>query len=307
MAIVGHWVPAFLVGYVMPQASQVLLCKLTMLSDVLFAFFAVFKLERVGVFVNFMSMPPSGTQHLISEWKDAGLWNPSYDKTPGEDGFQGFVPCCFPFYADLSYSHSLELMAIISIPIVALLWVRWRITLSYAFVILMCLVSHPLIDMLFHDAYILMGDRSKSRVSLAIWQIPWNGPFTFALEAGLAYGSYRLWMSARKPVKDDDDTQAAILHNAKQFWMIAIGHSMLSFYVLAPIMNWLFHRYAPGAGFMADSTWSSVLLCFMVLTWSAALFPLYRLEIMTVPLTYGKLEVEASANETLTEDSESEV
>ena len=52
--------------------------------------------------------------------------------------------------------------------------------------------------MLFHDAYLFMGDRSASRVSLGLWQLPWNGPFTFAAELALAYASYRLWLSGRE-------------------------------------------------------------------------------------------------------------
>mmetsp|Transcript_42171 Transcript_42171/g.131213 ORF Transcript_42171/g.131213 Transcript_42171/m.131213 type:complete len:299 (-) Transcript_42171:175-1071(-) len=284
MAVVGHWLPAFLLAYALPDASATLFCKLAMLSDVFSAIFVLAGVERAGIYMDWMATPPPGTSRLIGEWKKAGVWDRHIDRVEGEDSFKGWVPCCFPVYADLSYSHTVEFMAILAVPVAAYACVRWRKGLAYALAVLLIMVSHPLMDMLFHDAYFLMGNRSNTRVSIQLWQMPWNGPFTFTAETLCAYGSYRLWLSAREPASADESTSKAISGCQRQFWQLALGHNMISWYVAAPSLAWLFYRFAPQWEYMADNTWSYVFMAITIASWSLSLYPLYKLEALTVPI-----------------------
>lgn len=292
MAIVGHWCVAFLLGWLMPNVSTTSLCKLTMLSDTLLGVFGILGRERAGIYVNWMSTPPPGTQHLIEEWKSTEVWKQGVDVVDGQGGFRGWVPCCFPLYTDISYSHSVEFMAIAAVPIVIVCCLlRRKISVGYAFAIFLAMTSHPVMDMIFHEAYFRMGDRSKSRVSFELWQIPYNAPFTFLLECILAYATFRLWISSREPVCNDIETGDALSYYQKAFLSISVTHNMFSWYVLAPILPWVFYNVAPEVGYLADTTWSYWFIAATVFSWAMPLYPLYKLEGLTMPRTFDKGEV----------------
>ena len=188
------------------------LCKLTMMSDFTLGFLLIMRIERIALYGTFMSCPQAGTQRLVREWQKEGVWEKGVDLAKGEDGFAGFG-LFFPYYSDLSYSHSVELMAIVAVLIIAIASARWRISAQYAVAIFLTMISHPLLDMVFHDAYFRMGTRSKSRVSFGLWNISWAGPLAFAFEMLITYVPYRLWLSTRVPKGNDEKTseQAAML------------------------------------------------------------------------------------------------
>lgn len=190
MAIVGHWIASFFAAAFLPEASVVLLCKLTMLSDALFGLFGLLGIERFGIYAHWlMSTPPPGTVKLVEDWKREGVWLQGEDFMPGEQGFGGFG-ALFAAYVDISWSHSVQLMAIVSIPIVAFMWAMYRIRAKYALAIFFACISHPLLDMVFHDANFLMGNRARTRVSYNLWQITWLGPILFAVEVLMADVGY---------------------------------------------------------------------------------------------------------------------
>eukprot|EP00429_Kryptoperidinium_foliaceum_P017160 CAMPEP_0176045050 /NCGR_PEP_ID=MMETSP0120_2-20121206/22361_1 /TAXON_ID=160619 /ORGANISM="Kryptoperidinium foliaceum, Strain CCMP 1326" /LENGTH=309 /DNA_ID=CAMNT_0017378455 /DNA_START=45 /DNA_END=974 /DNA_ORIENTATION=+ len=285
MAIVGHWVASFLAAVYLPEASVVLLCKLTMLSDTLFGLLGMLAIERFGIYAHWiMSTPPPGTMALVEEWKRNGLWLPGEDFVPGQDGFTGFG-ALFSVYVDISYSHSVELMALSAVPIIMFMWARYGIRAKYALAILFVCVSHPLLDMVFHDANFLMGNRAKTRVSFNLWQITWLGPVLFIVEVLMAYVPYRMWLRTKQPITQDKNTEEEIAKWKGLFWQIAITHNMVSWYIVSPAIQWAFYNLAPQPTFAfgADNFWSCALLAITVWSWSIALYPLYRLEALLVP------------------------
>lgn len=284
MAVVGHWLASFLLSCLVPQASVTLLCKCTMLSDNLASILSLFRVETSTVYVQppWMQEPPNATLELIEEWKAEGVWEKGVDLEPGEKGFNGFQLTC-PLYFDASYSHSLELMSILSIPLIAYMWLRYRINAGYALVILGAMISHPLMDMVFHDAYFLMGDRSKTRVTFNLWQIPYNAPFTFMLEVAMAYFPYQAWRSRRNPINDDVDTAQKIATYEKLFWAFAI-YNMLSWYVMAPIMIITAYRFTPEKeSYTPHAPEGYYIGVLLFLSWSLALYPLHKLENLMAP------------------------
>jgi hypothetical protein len=42
--------------------------------------------------------------------------------------------------------------------------------------IFLAAISHPVLDMFFHDAYVLAGNRAVSRVTVNFWQIYYMEP-----------------------------------------------------------------------------------------------------------------------------------
>lgn len=283
MAIIGHWLVAFPVCCLIPQASVALVCKCTMLSDILAGLFLLLGVESAAVYVQapWMSTPPPGAIDLIQQWKAEGQWLKDVDLEPGEDGFKGFA-LTFPAYVGIPWSHSVEFLAILAVPLIVFMRLKYRISAVYAIGLFVALISHPLMDMIFHDAYFFMGDRSKSRVSFNLWQIPYNGPFTFMLEVVMAYVPYRFWRASRVAISDDAETAQKIGHYEKQFWSLAITHNMASWYVISPLMIIGFYRYAPQLqAFTPRAYWSYFLFFFTFLSWSAALYPLHMVETLT--------------------------
>lgn len=287
MAIIGHWLFAFPICCLVPEASVALICKCTMLSDLLAGLFLLLGIESGSMYTQWMATPPPGTQDLVAQWKADGLWEEGVDQAPGQDGFKGFQ-LTFPLYVSIPWSHSVEFMAIVAVVLIVCLWLRSRISARYAIGIFIAMISHPCLDMIFHDANFRMGNRTQTRVSLGLWQIPYNGPFTFALEVVMAYVPYRIWRSMRGPIIDttrpDDDIAREIATYEKQFWTIAISHNMASWYVLSPLMAVGFYKYAPQLQFATPNAyWSYVLFFFTFLSWSAALYPIHMLEKLTSP------------------------
>jgi len=285
MAIVGHWVASFIAAAYLPEASVVLLCKLAMLSDAFFGLFMLLGIERFGIYAHwFMSTPPPGTQALVDEWKRNGQWLPGEDFAPGQGGFGGFG-ALFAAYVDLSYSHSVEFMVLVAIPIILLMWARYNIRAKYALGMLLVCVSHPLLDMVFHDANFMMGNRVKTRVSLNLWQITWLGPLLFIVEVLMAYVPYRMWLRTKQPINEDKNTEEEIAKWQGVFWQIAITHNMASWYIFSPAIQWAFYNLAPQPTFAfgADNFWSYTLLAATVWSWTIALYPLRRLEVLLVP------------------------
>lgn len=277
MAVIGHWLVSFLLGHFVPEANITLLCKLSMLSDAVAGIFVVIGLERAGIYAEwFMSTPPPGTMRLVTEWKDKGLWEPGVDLTPGENGFSGFG-ALFPFYIDVSYSHSVELMFIFSVLLALYMLLRHRISAIYAATLILATISHPLLDIIFHDAHIFMGARNKSRYSLGLWQhdkliIP-----ALLLELCMAILPYKLWISTREPIDASADTLKNISEYKKMFWMMALTHNQASWYLVSPALQLGFYRFT-SFPFGADNELSYLLVCVTLLSWTGALYPLHKLD-----------------------------
>eukprot|EP00927_Polykrikos_kofoidii_P016477 TRINITY_DN17466_c0_g3_i1.p1 TRINITY_DN17466_c0_g3~~TRINITY_DN17466_c0_g3_i1.p1 ORF type:complete len:217 (+),score=20.99 TRINITY_DN17466_c0_g3_i1:37-651(+) len=186
----------------------------------------------------------------------------------------------FPFYIDLAYSHSVELMLLLSVPLAGCLLVSRRIGSRYAVACILSAVSHPCLDILFHDAHIFMGNRAKSRYSLGLWQHDDLIVPVLAMELLMAYLPYRLWLSSRVPIGSAEEITAEILKYKKMFWTMAISHNQASWYVVSPLMQWFFFQYLPQPAFAfgADNEWSYVVIGLTLLSWTGALYPLYKLE-----------------------------
>eukprot|EP00927_Polykrikos_kofoidii_P016476 TRINITY_DN17466_c0_g1_i1.p1 TRINITY_DN17466_c0_g1~~TRINITY_DN17466_c0_g1_i1.p1 ORF type:complete len:306 (+),score=30.87 TRINITY_DN17466_c0_g1_i1:88-1005(+) len=282
MAVVGHWLVSFLLGSVVPEASITVLCKMAMLSDALAAILAIFQVERIGIYPRWLqSTPPPGTESLVLEWKRRGVWQQGVDLDPGENGFHGFG-AVFPFYVDVSYSHSVELMLLLSVPLAGCLLVSRRIGARYAAAIILTAVSHPCLDILFHDAHIFMGDRAKSKYSVGLWQYDRLIVPLLAMELLMAYLPYRLWLSSRVPIGSGEEITTSIAKYKKMFWTMAISHNQASWYVVSPLMQWLFFSYLPQPAFAfgADNEWSYLVAGLTILSWTGALYPLYKLEML---------------------------
>jgi len=281
MAIIGHYIAAFSAGHFVPQANIVLLCKLTMMSDAICALFMLFGLEHGGIYPAFlMSTPGPGTQRLIKKWMSEGQWKQGVDLAPGEEGFHGFG-ALFPFYVNISYSHSVELMAIIAVALIAFLMMRTRLDIKYAGAIFFALVSHPLLDMIFHDANFIMGDRVVSRVSFGLWQIDSIGPLVFLLECAMVYFPMKLWLSGRVPVSSDAKVEVEMAAHKKMFWTICLTHNMASWYIMGPLMEWGFYKYT-SFRFGDDNFPSYALVAVMMWSWTLALYPLHKLDSLLV-------------------------
>jgi len=294
MAIIGHFLAAFLAGHFVPQANVVFLCKLTMMSDAVCALFMLLGLEKGALYPAWlMSTPPPGTQRLVKKWISEGHWEEGVDLEPGEEGFRGFG-ALYPFYCSISYSHSVELMAILAVVIIAYLVVRRRIDAKYAAAIFFCMVSHPLTDMIFHDAHFFMGDRASSRFNLGLWQINSIGPLVFLLEVAMAYFPMRLWLSGRVPISDDPKIEADIAANKKQFWTLCLAHNMTSWYILGPLMEWGFYKYT-SFPFGDDNFVSYMMSSILMWSWTVALYPLYKMDCLLVSKEAGANELSLSA------------
>jgi len=284
MAVIGHWLGAFPVCYFVPQASVALLCKLSMMSDALLGVLVLFRVETATIFPWYMPKPYAATEETIARWKSSGEWLPSgpvMDQAPGDPGFEGYS-ALWPVYLDAPYSHTVELMAILGILLIAYMRFRYHISEGYCIGIMFAIISHPVMDMFFHDANFLMGNRAVSRCCFHFWQTPWMGPISFALEVLMAYAGYAMWMSTRVPVNSDTETTTSIAYYKKMFWMLAIQHNMASFYLANPFMIWAFYKWAPQLQFFTPAAYFSfVLLAIVIWSWTLALYPLHKIEGLT--------------------------
>eukprot|EP00438_Fugacium_kawagutii_P022300 Skav233980 [mRNA] locus=scaffold1008:745452:749365:+ [translate_table: standard] len=163
-----------------------------MMSDFTCGFLLLAKLEGVAVFPWYLSTPPPATNATIEAWKAHGEWLPAQDETVSQ-GFIGFA-ALFPMYLDIAYSHTVQGMALVGLVVAFLARLRDGIGLAVATAIFLAAISHPLLDMFFHDAYVFAGNRAVA----------------FLLECGLAYGGYRLWWSTRTPVNNSEETTKKI-------------------------------------------------------------------------------------------------
>lgn len=151
MAVVGHWLVGFLFSYCFPEAGVALFLKLSMFSDGAVLLFSVLGLESAVGYASWMPSVPAETATAIAAWKRDGKWVGS-DPTPGSGGFGGFDGV-FPFYLDVSYSHSVLFCALLGTAIA----VGYRLYLPAArplvcVAIWATVLSHPLMDIFFHDA-----------------------------------------------------------------------------------------------------------------------------------------------------------
>ena len=280
MAIIGHWIGSFPLSYLVPHASVTLLCKMAMLSDVVCGLLVLLKIELAATFPWYVSTPPPATVELTSRWKSDGQWLPKMDES-AEHGFKGF-PALFPFYLDITYSHSIEGITIVALVIALLMRLRYKISLGYAAAILLAAISHPILDMFFHDAYVLAGNRAVTRVTFNFWQVSYIAPFAFLLECGLALVGFRVWWSTRVPISDDPDLAARITYYKKLFWSLSLSHNMTSFYIVSPLLIWSMYKLAPNVQFGTPACyWSLILFAITMWSWTFALYPLYKLEALT--------------------------
>ncbi|CAJ1437625.1 unnamed protein product [Effrenium voratum] len=224
---------------------------------------------------------PIATQDQIALWQAEGKWSPRQDPNAGISGFHGFA-VLFPFYVDLTFSHSVEGMALASL-VVVLLGRSYGMSWPTAAAVCFCGISHPVMDMFFHDAYFLMGNRAKTRVSAEFWHIPYIGPAAFLLELLMCYLGFHFWWSSRSPKSKDAQGEAEIARYLRMFWGISLSHNMASFYIMSPVMCWAFYRFAPELQFLTPASyWSFCLFAVVMWSWALALYPLHKLEQLTV-------------------------
>lgn len=218
MAIIGHFFPAFWLSIFLSLTEEIdcvpawMLLKLTMLSDTISGVLFLFGIENLEIYARWMTdavgHPPIETSQAISRWKDEGRWSESGDPEQGRNGFEGFVGVA-PVYFDLSFSHSVLFVGLffaIQIAAATKAWharrrapgptFGWRGFLA----IVLAVVSHPLLDMVFHDAHIAFGNRSVSRYSLNLWKRGGVfGPIAIVRELFLGYLPFRAWVDRREP------------------------------------------------------------------------------------------------------------
>ena len=164
MAIVGHWLVGFVASYCFPQTGVALFLKLSMASDGAVLLFSLLGLESAMAYASWMPSVPSETSAAIAAWKRDGKWLDDQDPTPGVGGFAGFDVSVAPLYWDVSYSHSVLFCALMG----AAFAVVYRIRCPAAARPLVCaavwatVVSHPLMDIFFHDACLAMSHWSRA-------------------------------------------------------------------------------------------------------------------------------------------------
>jgi len=229
--------------------------KCSMLSDGLVIFLYMLGLERGYAFAPWMGGAPPETLAAVERWKSRGEWDPNVDREP-YDGtnstahlFRGFEGA-FPFYLDITYSHSLQYMAIAG----AFIGVVWAVlgsgrgavgrggALAGAAVLFLCTVSHPALDMVYHDAYILSGNRTLTRVAFldgGLWQNARLSAVGFILELCLAILPYMIWRASRAPADGSAETGVEIQRDHRLFWALALGFNLASLYLLAPGMQYV--------------------------------------------------------------------
>ncbi|CAE7521593.1 unnamed protein product [Symbiodinium natans] len=279
MAVIGHWVGAFPLCYFVPQASVALLCKMAMMSDFIASFLLLFQVESAATFPWYLSTPPPSTNNLILEWKEKGQWLPEAEATY-KQGFSGF-PVLFPVYLDLSYSHSVECLVFVGLAVAAVWRLRYGISIGYVIAIFLAGISHPILDMFFHDAYVLSGNRAVTRVTYNFWQIPYMEPIAYLLEILMCYGGYRIWWSTRQPLPGPE-VDANITFYKRMFWTVALSHNMASFYIVSPSLIWIMYKIAPEQQFLTPACyWSYCLFAVTLWSWTFALYPLHKLESLT--------------------------
>jgi len=291
MAVIGHWVVSFFLAYLCPSASVTVLCKMAMMSDVTAGILILAKVETATVFPWYLSTPPPSTNATLETWKATGQWLPGVDRTVSE-GFQGFA-ALFPVYLDIPYSHTVEGMAILGLVVAVLGRLFYGIGIGYATAIVLSAVSHVILDMFFHDAYIFCGNRAVSRVTVNFWQIYNMEPVAFLLECILAYGGYRLWWSTRMPLSTAPESSEKIAYYKRMFWSIALTHNMASFYVWSPLLIFVAYKYAPSLQFFTPACyWSFIIFTVGMWSWSVALYPLHKLQALTCTKDTAGVEVD---------------
>lgn len=257
---------------------------MAMMSDFTCGFLLLAKVEGVAVFPWYLSTPPPAANATIQYWKESGQWLPGVDETASQ-GFLGFA-ALFPMYLDIPYSHSVLGMAIVGLVVAIIAWLRYGIGFAYAMAIFFSAISHPVLDMFFHDAYVLAGNRAVSRVTVNFWQIYYMEPVAFLLECCLAYGGYRLWWSTRRPRASNDQVVEKIAYYKRLFWTISMSHNMASFYIVSPLAIFTMYKYFPAQQFATnDCYWGYAVFAFTMWSWTMALFPLHKLQELTIAAT----------------------
>ena len=119
-------------------------------------------------------------------------------------------------------------------------------------------VSHPLTDIIFHDAYILFGNRSVrcmdrvcaalkyisrlrvqvTRLSLGLWRsIGWSFAL-FLLEPLSVYVLFRRWVELTRLVDETPSTLKEWVKWSRLYWALEIFFCNLSWYIiLRPVIN----------------------------------------------------------------------
>lgn len=118
----------------------------------------------------------------------------------------------------------------------ALLWLARAGSAGGAATLFLCTVSHPMLDVLFHDAYFSFGNRAVSRLAYfgGLWQSASLAALGFALELALCVFPYLWWRAARMPADASESTLASIRRNERLFWLLALGYNMPSLYLISP-------------------------------------------------------------------------
>lgn len=62
-----------------------------------------------------------------------------------------------------------------------------------AFAIFLAAISHPVLDMFFHDAYVFAGNRAVSRVTFNFWQMYYMEPASWKENVGKSM-DFGWWM-----------------------------------------------------------------------------------------------------------------
>merc|ERR1740121_1262264 len=95
-----------------------------------------------------------------------------------------------------------------------------------------------------------------------------------------------LWRSSKEACGDQDEVDARKYQ--KMFWTMALTHNQASWYVVSPLMGFSFFRLVPSWQFGGDTEWTYVLICVTILSWTGALYPLYKLDCCLKPKTDAK-------------------
>merc|ERR1712007_378956 len=90
-------------------------------------------------------------------------------------------------------------------------------------------------------------------------------------------------MATREPADCRAETASHLEYYKTLFWRLALTHNMASFYVVSPFMIWAFSRWEPQLqAFTPYAYWSLVLFAITVWSWTFALYPIYKIETLTV-------------------------
>lgn len=171
-------------------------------------------------------------------------------------------------YFDIPYSHSVLFIFLFAIPFC--LWHKFKEGKTPIAVVgvMLAFLSHPLLDIIFHDASFGFGSRTQA-VSLGLWRSnSWTVALWF-LEPLCVYYVWKTWKNTLH-IKNKE----VWAKNAKIYWLGEIFYCNYSWYSAYPLgkMTW---EILPKGQRLGENIY---MLCVIIFSWAWVLYFVRKLE-----------------------------